>query len=218
MIKLTAQDGHSFGAYEAGDPKAPRKLVVLQEIFGVNGHIREVCDEFAAHGFHVVSPAVFDRARPDAELGYEQADIQEGLALRAAVPAEGPIADIKACAAYFNSGNVAVIGYCWGGSLAWEAATQTEAFRCAVGWYGGGIVATKDAKPHCPVELHFGGEDASIPHTDITAIRDAQPDIEIYVYDNAGHGFGCSERPSYDPEATALANERSLAFIRQHLS
>ncbi|GBQ71674.1 carboxymethylenebutenolidase [Ameyamaea chiangmaiensis NBRC 103196] len=216
-LHLTARDGHVLSAYEAGDPTRPHKLVVVQEIFGVNHHIRSVCDGFAADGFHVLAPALFDRIRPGIELGYTPADVKEGVALRGQIPPEAPIGDIAACVAYFGHAPTGIIGYCWGGTVAWDAATMTDAFRCAVGWYGGGIAAHRTAHPHCPVELHFGGEDHSIPHTDVTLIRDAQPDVEMYVYDGAGHGFGCSERSSFDPEAYRLARERSLAFLKRHL-
>ena len=217
FITLTASDGHSLSAYEAGFPDSPRSLVVLQEIFGVNHHIRAVCDGFADAGYHVVAPALFDRAEPGVELGYEAADMQRAMGLRQKIKPQDTLADMLASADALNSETVGVIGYCWGGALAWAAATQTHRFKAAVGWYGGGIVATKDAVPNCPVQLHFGAEDGHIPLTDVEAIRTAQPGVELFVYEGAGHGFGCSERASYNALSAALAQERSLAFLQHHL-
>lgn len=216
IITLTAQDGHRFSAYEAGQEN-PYALVVVQEIFGVNDHIRAVCDEFAAQGFHVIAPALFDRAAPDTVLGYDKAGIDTGLSLRAQIPLEKTLLDLAASAAALKHKKTGIIGYCWGGTLAWEAACKLDVFAAAVGWYGAGIAAARNQTPHCPVELHFGGEDHSIPHMDVTAIRDAQPEIEIFVYDDAQHGFGCAARPSFNPDAYALAQQRSIAFLESHL-
>ena len=216
-ISLTASDGHSFSAYEAGLPDSPRSLVVVQEIFGVNHHMRGVCDGFAAAGYHVVSPALFDRAERGVELGYEAPDIQRAMALRGKIAPEQTLADLLASAHALGDGKVGIIGYCWGGALAWAAATQSTRFAAAVGWYGGGIAATKDATPNCPVQLHFGADDDHIPRADVDAIRAAQPEVEIFVYEGAGHGFGCNERASYNASATALAQERSLAFLQHNL-
>ena len=216
-ITLAAADGHSLSAYEAGFADSPRGLVVLQEIFGVNHHIRAVCDGFADAGYKVVAPALFDRAARDVELGYTPQDGQRGMQLRSAIPPEATLADIAAAARHLGRERVGVIGYCWGGALAWAGATHGTHFKAAVGWYGGGIAATRTMHPNCPVQLHFGALDDHIPLGDVDAIRAAQPGIEIFVYDDAGHGFGCSERPSYNARATALAQERSLAFLQHHL-
>ncbi len=216
-ITLTAADGHTLSAYEAGIADSPHALVVLQEIFGVNHHIRAVCDGFADAGFHVVAPALFDRAEPGVELGYAPEDGQRGMQLRGRIASEATLADLLAAADHLGRESVGVIGYCWGGALAWAAATQSTRFRAAVGWYGGGIAATRTAHPNCPVQLHFGELDDHIPSADVEAIRAAQPGIEVFIYEGAGHGFGCSERPSYQARATALAQERSLTFLRHHL-
>ena len=216
-ITLTASDGHTLSAYAAGFPDSPRALVVLQEIFGVNSHIRSICDGFADAGYQVVAPALFDRAERGVELGYEAADVQRGAGLNRTIRPQDTLADILAAAEALDRESLGVIGYCWGGSLSWTAATRTDRFRAAVGWYGGGIVASKDAVPNCPVQLHFGAEDGHIPLTDVEAIRAAQPGMEIFVYEGAGHGFGCSERASYEARAAALAQERSLAFLQHHL-
>ena len=214
---LQAADGFTLGAYTAGLDDAPRALVVLQEIFGVNGHMRNVCEGFATAGFRVVCPNLFDRAERDIVLPYDNEGIAAGLALRGRIDDAATLHDIEAAAASLGRETVGIIGYCWGGTLAWAGATRTDRFRAAVGWYGGGIVATKDAAPRCPVQLHFGADDQTISADDVAAIRAAQPEVEIFVYDGAGHGFGCDERASHDPKSTAIAQERTLTFLTRHL-
>ena len=217
MIKLTASDGHAFGAYTAGAENLTVGLVVVQEIFGVNSHMRHASDMLAAAGFKVICPAIFDRAERDVELGYTAETMQKGVALRGQISDADTLKDIEAAARALGTPRVGIIGYCWGGALSWAAATRTQRFKAAVGWYGGGIIATKEATPNCPVQLHFGAEDDHIPLSDVEAIRTAQPGVEVFVYEGAGHGFGCSERASYNALATALAQERSLAFLQHHL-
>ncbi len=216
-ITLDAADGHRCSAYQAGFADASRALVVVQEIFGVNHHIRAVADGFAEAGFLVIAPALFDRTERGVELGYTPQDAQRGAALRAAIRPEDTLADLLASAEALGRPTVGIIGYCWGGALAWAGATRSDRFSAAVGWYGGGIAATRDLPPHCPVQLHFGAEDDHIPLADVEAIRAAQPGVEVFVYEGAGHGFGCPERPSHVASATALAQERSLAFLQRHL-
>jgi carboxymethylenebutenolidase len=217
-LKLTASDGHDFSAYSAGAKGATMGLVVVQEIFGVNSHMRFASDALAESGFAVVCPAIFDRAETGVELGYTPEDIQAGLALRAKITDEQVMLDIEAAAASLNTGSIGIIGYCWGGTIAWWGATRTRRFKAAAGWYGGGIAATKTEMPHCPVQLHFGAEDHGIPLTDVDAIRAAQPGVEVYVYEGAGHGFGCEQRASFDQKSFDLAQNRSLDFFRKHLS
>jgi len=210
-ISLTAADGHTLSAWRTGPEDAKHGLVVIQEIFGVNHHIRNVADRFAAQGYLCIAPALFDRIRPGIEIGYTGADIATGRDLRLQVPEEGTMADIAAAAA-------ALGGYCWGGSLAWLGATRTTLFAAASGWYGGAIAATRTETPHCPVQLHFGAEDHGIPLSDVELIRAAQPGIEIDIYPGAGHGFGCDERGSYSAPDAALAQQRTLAFFARNLA
>jgi carboxymethylenebutenolidase len=217
MLKLTAADGHEFQSFEAGNVNAARGLVVVQEIFGVNGHMRAVSERLASFGYRVLSPALFDRAEPGAELGYTAEDVQKGLALRAQIPEEGVLADIAACAAAFGDKPVGIIGYCWGGSVAWMGATRSKQFKAAIGWYGGGIAASKDALINCPVQLHFGEADTGIPMSDVAAIKAAQPNVDVFTYPGAQHGFGCEERPSFSAKDNELAELRSLAFFAAHL-
>ena len=216
-IKLAAADGHEFAAYYAGSEAGGRALVVVQEIFGVNAHMRRVCDAFAAEGYAVIAPALFDRVRPGVELGYVPADVAAGRELRGAVPEAASMLDIEAAAAALGGAARGIVGYCWGGTLAWWGATRSHAFQAAVGWYGGGIAATRTEAPHCPVQLHFGATDSGIPLSDVELVRDAQPDVELHVYPGAGHGFGCDERDSFDPAAAALAQQRTLEFLAQHV-
>ena len=216
MMKLTAADGHELRTFEAGNVNAPRGLVVVQEIFGVNSYMRHVSERLAGYGYRVLCPALFDRVEPGVELGYTPPDAQRGIGLMSRLTNEGIMADIEATAAAFAGKPVGILGFCFGGTTAWWGATQTEAFKAAVCWYGGGIAATKDAVPHCPVQMHIGEHDDHIPLSAVAAIRAAQPGVEVFTYD-AGHGFGCDERPSYSARDWELAELRSLAFLAQHV-
>lgn len=221
LISLTASDTHRFTGYEAGKADAKRALVVVQEIFGLTAHIRAVCDELAEHhGYHVIAPALFDRAERDVVLPYDSSGMNKGLALREKISPDELLADVTAAAhalGHHGHSKVGILGFCWGGLVAWEAATRTREFAAASAWYGGGIAALSHEKPHCPVQLHFGGEDDHIPHTDINTIRENRPEVELFVYDNAGHGFGCNDRPSFNKAARDLAHVRSMAFFDAHL-
>ncbi len=218
-IQLTASDGHSFSAWKAGPAANARgALVVVQEIFGVNRHMRHVCDIFAQQGFAVLCPALFDRAERDAELGYTAEDVQRGRELRGRIGDAEVMLDIEATASALPDGLPrGIIGYCWGGTIAWWGATRSQSFKAAVGYYGGGIAATRGEAPNCPVQLHFGEEDKGIPLTDVAAIRAAQPAVEVFTYPGAGHGFACEERPVYSPSDAMLAEQRSLGFFERHL-
>jgi carboxymethylenebutenolidase len=212
-IELTAADGHKLQAWREGPPDAKRGLVVIQEIFGMNHHMRAVCARLAAAGWQVVAPALFDRIGKGIELGYTAEDVAKGRELRSKVPEAGTMADVEAAAAALGAMPKGIIGYCWGGTVAWWGATRSRSFKAACGWYGGGIAGTRTEVPNCPVQLHFGDKDASIPVADIELIRQAQPGVEIFVYPGAQHGFGCDERGSYSAADTKVAEERSLAFL-----
>ncbi|QXM25862.1 dienelactone hydrolase family protein [Elioraea tepida] len=217
-ITLTASDGHTLSAWQDGPQDASRALVVVQEIFGVNRHIRNVCARFAAQGYRVIAPALFDRVQRGVELGYTADDVATGRALRAKVPEAGPVLDIEAAAAALPAGaKRGIVGYCWGGTVAWWGATRTRSFAASSCWYGGGIAATRTETPTCPVQMHFAEKDASIPLSDVELIRAAQPGVEIFVYAGAQHGFGCDERASFSRADAELAQERTLAFFAKHL-
>lgn len=217
-IRLKASDGHSFDAYQATPAGKPRGgLVVIQEIFGVNDNIRRYCDGFAAEGYVALAPALFDRHKPKIELGYTAETVAEGREIRARVGWDGPIKDVEASlVALKGVGKLGVTGYCWGGSLAWVAACRFKP-ACAVGYYGGQIIQYVDEKPGCPTILHFGAKDANIPLTDVEAIRAKHPNVPIYIYEDAGHGFDCELRKDFHPSSSKLARERSRAFFATHI-
>jgi carboxymethylenebutenolidase len=211
---LHAADGHRLAAYRATPEGKPRgALVVLQEIFGVNSHIRSVADGYARNGWLAIAPALFDRVERGIEIGYTPADIERGRTLKGAVSNDSALLDIGAAVdAVKSAGRVGVIGYCWGGTLAWLAACRQPGLAAAVSYYGGGIGELVDLTPRCPVLAHFGDSDASIPLSVVDALRKAHPEVEVHIYP-AGHGFNCDQRGSFDPASAALARERSLAFL-----
>ena len=224
-VNLTSADGFVFPAYVAQPKGSPKgAVVVVQEIFGVNAHIREVADGYAAQGYLAVAPATFHRAKHGVELGYTPDDMQAGMALKTAVealPAPGAMADIQAAvdyAAKTSGGKVGIVGYCWGGLLAWRAAALVKGLSAAVPYYGGGMTTPDEAarRPQCPVLAHFGDQDQWIPLEGIQAFSKAHPEVEVHVYP-ASHGFNCDQRGSYNEAAAQVARERTLAFFAQHL-
>ncbi|MBN8927686.1 MAG: dienelactone hydrolase family protein [Rhodospirillales bacterium] len=216
-IELTASDGHKLSAYVAGPEGATKGIVVVQEIFGVNHHIRDMADRFAAQGYAVVAPALFDRVEKGVELGYTQDDVGKGREYRMKLSDPQVMLDVEAAAAQLKGKKLAIVGYCFGGTVAWWGATRSRSFAAASCWYGGGIAGTKDERPNCPVQMHFGEKDASIPMSDVDAVRAAQPGVEVYVYNGAQHGFGCDERASYSKADYDLAQQRTLDFFAKHL-
>ena len=219
-LKLKADDGHELDAYLARPAREPiAGLVVVQEAFGVNRHIRSVADGYAKDGFLAVAPALFDRIERGVELGYEGEDRQRGLALaRQSNPADG-MKDIAAALQYVRQQagkKTGVIGYCLGGTMAWLAATRLDP-DAAVGYYGGNIAQFVTERPSCPVMLHFGKLDQHIPKEDVDKLQAAHPEVSIFWYD-AGHGFNCSDRASYSADAAKLARERSLEFLKKRLA
>ncbi|MGH6989679.1 MAG: dienelactone hydrolase family protein [Stellaceae bacterium] len=219
-ITLTAKDGHSFSAYRADPAGKPKgAVVVIQEIFGVNHHIRAVADGYAKDGYVAVAPAIFDRAEKGVELGYDQAGMNAGRGMIGKIPMEKVGEDAQATIDYAKQfGKVGIVGYCLGGSVAFRAATQLNGIAAAVGYYGGQIASITDQKPTVPLMLHFGDQDQSIPVTDIAKIKAARGgDAEIFVYAGAGHGFNCDERPSWNADAAKTARERTLDFFKKHV-
>jgi carboxymethylenebutenolidase len=214
---IMARDGHEFQAWLAAPPGRPRgALLVIQEIFGVNSHIRAVTDRFAAEGYTAIAPSLFDRVRRGIELGYTPADMQEGSGYVKQLDPEATRRDLAAALAVVkHSGRAGAVGYCWGGSLAYLAAGQLP-LACAVVYYGR-VVSYLDQKPRCPVMYHYGTEDKSIPLADVERIRAAYPQAPVYTYEGAGHGFSCDQRASYDPQAAALARTRTLEFFARYV-
>lgn len=220
-VKLRASDGHEPDAYvarPAGEPIAG--LVVVQEAFGVNGHIRSVTDGWAKDGFLAVAPALFDRVERGVELTYAGENMQKGIGLIRQGNAGDRVKDVAAALDYARqeTGKKAgVIGYCLGGTMAWLAATRLDP-DAAVGYYGGQILQYAGEKPRAPVMLHFGLQDSHIPKDEIESkVQAAHPEMPVFWYD-AGHGFNCNDRASYNAEASKLARERSFEFLRKHLT
>lgn len=216
MIELTAADGHRFSAYRADPAGAPKgAVVVLQEIFGVNAHVKKMADSFAAQGYVAIAPALFDRVAGGVMLGYDAASIAKGLEIKQQVSTQASLADIQATVdAVKETGKVAVVGYCWGGYLAYAASNEVNGLACAIGYYGGGIADEWRGKRRIPTLLHFGVDDEHIPFEQVRAFRANRPDVSVFDYP-AGHGFNCDERPSFNAESAQLALQRTLAWISQ---
>ena len=217
-IERTSPDGFRLSAYRAEPAGTPRGgLVVVQEIFGVNAHIRSVCDGYAADGYLAVAPALFDRYQRGVDWGYSPEDIARGREVRAQADAAAALMDIVAARdAAAKAGPVGIVGYCWGGFIAWLAAARVDGFAGAIAYYGGGMPDAAGEQPRCPVLAHFGEQDAMIPVAGVRALAAAHPAMEVHLY-AAGHGFNCDQRASFDPAAAAVARERSLAFLRRHV-
>ena len=217
-IKLTAADGFELTAWRAAPKETPKGgIVVIQEIFGVNHHIRAVTDRFAAAGYLAVAPAVFDRVEPGVDEGYDLPSRTKGMGLAGKMDREKTMLDIAAAiSAAGEAGKVGIVGFCLGGSYAWGAAGRLSGLSAAVGYYGGNIIAMKDLTPQIPTLLHFGEKDEHIPVAGVREVGALHPDVPIYLYP-AGHGFSCDERGSYDPASAALAWDRTLAFFAQHV-
>ena len=215
--RLRAADGQELGGWLAR-PAGPAKagLIVLQEIFGVNAHIRRVTEGFAARGFLALAPALFDRARPGVELGYDAVD--EGRAIMVSLKLDAIARDLAAAvAAVAPAGKVGAVGYCWGGAIADLAACRVPV-SAAVSYYGRANVGWLDEKPRCPVLYHFGARDPLIPPDIVAQISAARPGHAVHVYADAGHGFNCEERHEYHAPSATLALERTLAFFADHLA
>jgi len=226
MVQLKAQDGVACPAYVARPAaKALGAVVVLQEIFGVNSHIRSVADGYAEQGYLAIAPHTFHRVQPGLELGYGAEDVAKGRALKAAaeaLPAPGLMADIASAitfGAHDTGGKVAIVGYCWGGLLVWRSACILPGLSAAIAYYGGGMTAEAEAQRQslCPVMCHFGELDHAIPMEGVKAFALAQPKVEVHTY-AAQHGFNCDQRGAYDAAAAALARERTLGFLARHLA
>lgn len=223
FVNLSSSDGFVFPAYVA-KPTGPVRggLVLMQEIFGLNAHIRATAEAYAAQGYLTVAPATFHRVQADVDMGYTPDDIAAGVKLKAAVedlPAPGVMPDMAAAMAYAaKAGRVGIMGYCWGGLLAWRAASQLPGLSAAVVYYGGGMTTPAEVarQARCPVLCHFGEFDHAIPVETARAFALAHPELTVHIYP-AQHGFNCDHRAAYDPAAAALAKERTLAFLALHL-
>ncbi|MBI5323292.1 dienelactone hydrolase family protein [Bradyrhizobium sp.] len=218
-LTLTASDGFKPGAYRA-DPKGAPKgaIVVIQEIFGVNHHIRSVCDRLAAEGYVAIAPSIFDRTQPNFQCGYTPDEIANARKFIANPDWPAMLRDTQAAIdAVKNVGAVGIVGFCLGGSIAYAAATKLNGLSAAVGYYGGAVVRFADDKPKVPTQLHFGEKDAGIPLTDVETIKSKRPEVEVFIYPGAQHGFHCDERASYDKASADIAWPRSLAFFAKYM-
>jgi carboxymethylenebutenolidase len=225
MMELKSADGTVVPAYVASPAGAPKgAVVVIQEIFGVNSHIRNVADAYAAEGYLAVAPAAFHRVKPGVELGYTDADMGEGFGYKTAVealPAPGVMQDIQAAidhAAQASGGKVGIVGYCWGGLLTWRAACTLKGLSAAVPYYGGGVTTEVEIarQSRVPVLAHFAEEDKWIPLDSVEAFKKAHPQVQVFTY-AAHHGFNCDQRGAWHAPSAQLARERTLAFLAQHL-
>jgi carboxymethylenebutenolidase len=218
-IKLTASDHFQFGGYRAEPNGAPKgAVVVIQEIFGVNHHIRAVCDRLAREGYVAIAPSIFDRIEPGFTSGYSPDEVATARKFVANPDWAAMLRDTQAAIeAVKDAGPVGIIGFCLGGSVAYAAATKLSGLSAAIGYYGGAIVRFADDQPKVPTQLHFGEKDAGIPLGDVETIKAKRPEVEIHVYPGAQHGFNCDERASYDKSSADTAWPRSLAFLARHL-
>lgn len=220
-ISLSAADGHQLDAYKS-EPSGPAKggLVIIQEIFGINGQIRRTTDHFAGQGYLSIAPALFDRVEKGVELTYNEDDFAKGREIRGKITDEWIIADIGAAVREVSSaGKVSVIGFCFGGYATYVAACKVDGVAAAMPFYGGGIAAkVGEMAPRCPTQFHFGDKDAAIPLDDLQTIKNALQDCPLYVYDDAGHGFTCDDRDAYNPGATERSYTRAMEWMAQHAS
>jgi carboxymethylenebutenolidase len=218
-IKLTASDHFQLGAYRADPTTIPKAaVVVIQEIFGVNHHIRSICDRLVREGYTAIAPSIFDRLEPNFQSGYSPDEV--AVARKFVTNPDWPamLRDTQAAIdAVKDIGPVGIIGFCLGGSIAYGAAAKLSGLKAAIGYYGGAIVRSADDKPNVPTQLHFGEKDAGIPLSDVETIRAKRPDVEIHVYEGAQHGFSCDERASYDKKSADIAWPRSMEFFAKHL-
>ena len=218
FVHLTAADGHKFRAWKSVPAGKPRgAVVVVQEIFGVNNHIRSVTDRFAELGYVAIAPAIFDRQEPGFECGYTPDDMPKARALMGGLDMDKVLLDVDAARKEVASaGKTGIVGYCYGGTVAWLGACRQD-FAAAVGYYGGAIAKYNNETPKCPTILHVGALDKPIAET-VEQVRAAHPGVPYYVYEDANHGFSCDERGSFNPKAHDLALIRTVDHLAKHLS
>jgi len=218
-VKLTTSDNHTLGAYRADPSGTPKGgVVVIQEIFGVNHHVRAMCDRFAGIGYAAIAPQVFDRFARDFESGYSPDEIAHARSLIGNLNFDLMMKDIEASVGNLKSvGPIGIVGYCMGGTAAFLAACRLNGLSTAVAYYGGMIDKFADEKPKCLVQMHFGEKDEGIPLSTVEDIRKKQPQAEVYTYPGAPHGFACDERASFRQESADLAWQRTTAFLAKNM-
>ena len=218
MVELIASDGHKLAAYRAEPAgKVRGGIVVIQEIFGVNSHIKQVADGYAADGYLAIAPALFDRVQRGVELGYSPEEIAKGREIRGKVTNDQALKDVEAAVkAASGAGKTGIVGYCWGGLVTWLAANKVSGLSAAVPYYGGGILDNTELAPKVPLMGHFGDKDQHIPVEGVKKLAQKYPQHPIFIY-AADHGFNCDHRGSYNAAAAKQARERTLEFLRQHI-
>jgi carboxymethylenebutenolidase len=215
-VSLETPTGDTIAAWRA-DPAIPAigALVVVQEIFGVNSHIRNVVDRFAMHGFTAIAPAMFDHIEHHVELSYDQAGIDYGRQLVDKLGFDRAVDDVRVAVKQVEpAGKVGVVGYCWGGTVAFLASARLR--LPAVSYYGARTVPFLHEHSNTFLQLHFGETDESIPPEDIARHREMLPDADIHVWP-AGHGFNCDQRSDYNATVAVQALQRTLSFFERHL-
>ena len=221
-VQITASDGNTLNAYRAAHEGSPKgAVVVVQEIFGVNAHIRSVVDGYAHQGYVAIAPALFDRVEEGVELGYDESGIDIGRKIAFEdVTMDQVMADVEAaCDVVSTAGKVGIVGFCWGGSICYVAAARlSDKISAASGYYGGQIMPHIEEEPKSPLVLHFGAEDAGIPLENVHLIAERWPHIDVHIYEEAGHGFNCDARGSYEASSAAVALERTLNHFAQHVN
>ena len=218
-ITLTASDGFKLGGYRADPAGAPKgAIVVIQEIFGVNHHIRSVCDRLAAEGYVAIAPSIFDRTQPNFQSGYSPDEVANARKFIASPDWPAMLRDTQAAIdAAKNDCPIGFIGFCLVGSIAYVASAKLSGLSAAVGYYGGAIVRFADDKPQAPTQWPFGEEAAGITFSNVETVRSKRPEVEVFIYPGAQHGFHCDERASYDKASADIAWPRSLAFFDKHM-
>lgn len=215
-VSISTRHGRISGWQARPHDKPRGALIVVQEIFGVNHHIRQVVDRFANYGYLAIAPALFDRIHPGTELGYDEAGVARGRAMAEELGFNGALDGVRGAYDLFEGEfRVGVVGYCWGGSVAFLANTRLGI--PAVSYYGGRTVPLLGERPKAPLLLHFGETDPIIPPEDVQKHRDALSGAEIHVWPGAGHGFDCDQRADYNAEASQQALQRTLMFLQKNL-
>ena len=218
LLKITAKDNHQFAAYisqPSGKPKAG--IVIIQEIFGVNAHIKEVTDLYASKGYLCIAPSLFDRIEKNVNLSYDDSGVTKGRNLKELCD-KYSLKDLEASISVVSSaGKVGVIGYCWGGSLSWRIGCEISNLSASVCYYGGDIPKLKDLKPNCNVLTHFGELDKGIPINEVKIFEKTRPEVLTYTYP-ADHGFNCDHRSQFNKKCASIALDRTLKFLEKNLN
>ena len=216
-IKITAADGFAFDAYHALPPGSCHGgVIVIQEIFGIDEHIRRDVDRWADMGFEAVAPSMYDRREPGFTAHHDPDGMKAGIAHAMATPRDQAMGDIAACRDRLaHNGKVFIVGYCYGGSMAWLAAANVPGLAAASSYYGSLVKENAMLKPLCPTIVHLGRKDDHIPADEVkAAVQAANPDVAVYIYDDAGHGFNNEDPERHATGAAELARERTLTLFK----